>query len=476
MRNIFAYLLGFALLLCSCSVESEPQDNFPPIYPDYLFVTVPPNMAPLNFKVEGASRVRVRINGTMCAKGPYAEFRRGVWKKLTEESDTLKVEVCAKVDGKWMEYLPFDIYVSRDSIDASLVYRRIDPGYELYAKMGIYQRELNSFKERAVYVNNSVGVGCVNCHSFAKGNPENMQLHFRGQNGGSLIAVAGESAVFNMKNGLTLGTVYPYWHPDGRYIAYSVNDIRQSFHNLPGKVLEVYDLASDIAVFDASERELLVYPILQDSTRFETFPAFSADGKTLYFCSAPSTRDFGNIHYGLYSIDFDSESAGVGDEIVPVWCSDGKSASFPRPSYDGKYLMFTVSDFGNFSIWHPEADLYMIDLQDGSVRPLEELNSSDTESYHSWSTGSKWIVFSSRREDGRHTRLYFSHIDPEGRWSKPFLLPQKNPDRNTELLQSYNIPEFCNGNVEVDAKRIASGSRLPIEAREILPEKPSGRR
>lgn len=466
MRKTVAYFLSLVLIL-ACSPAGERQDCLPPIYPDYTFVTIPENIAPLNFKVERASRVRVSVNGIVCARGCYASFNERQWRKLTSVNDTLKVEVDARIDGKWLEYEAFEIYVSRDTIDQTIVYRRLDPGFELYAKMGIYQRELGSFKEHAVYLNNSVGVGCVNCHSFAKANPSMLQLHFRGSNGGTLLKTGSESKVLNMKNDLTLGTVYPYWHPDGRFIAYSVNDIRQSFHNLPGKVLEVYDLASDVTVYDTERNELLVYPVLQDSTRFETFPAFSADGKTLFFCSAPASRDFENIRYSLYSIGFNPQDGSVSEDISPVWQSEGKSASFPRPSYDGKYLMFTVSDFGNFSIWHPEADLYQMDLTSGEVRQLDELNSSDTESYHSWSSDSKWVVFSSRREDGRYTRLYISHLGLDGRWSKPFLLPQKDPDYNIELLQSYNIPEFCNGKIEVDAGPVADKMRTPVKARKV---------
>lgn len=465
MKKSLIYIAIIALTLAACSPVCEQLEILPPIYPDYCNVTVPEDIAPLNFMVEGASSVRVTINGKLCAKGTYAKFKESVWKKLAAGCDTLGLKVCAKTEGRWVEFKPFDIYVSRDPIDATVVYRRLDPGFELYAKMGIYQRDLGSFRERAVYLNNTVGVGCVNCHSFAKGDPDNMQLHFRGENGGSLIKTDGKGEVFNMKNDLTLGTVYPYWHPEGRYIAYSVNDIKQSFHNLPGKVLEVYDLASDVTVYDTEQQELLVYPLLQDSTRFETFPAFSADGGTLYFCSAPASTDFGSIRYSLYSTDFNFADGTVGDTITPVWQAEGRSVSFPRPSYDGNYLVFTVSGFGNFSIWHPEADLWMMDLRDGSARALDELNSAGTESYHSWSTNSKWIVFSSRREDGRHTRLYISHLNSDGRWSKPFLLPQKNPAYNIELLQSYNIPEFCTGKVEVNATQVALKNRTPVKAK-----------
>ena len=43
----------------------------------------------------------------------------------------------------------------------------------------------------------------------------------------------------------------------------------------------------------------------------------------------------------------------------------GKSLTWPRPSYDGKYLLFTLMDYGYFSIWHEESDQWLLDLQTG---------------------------------------------------------------------------------------------------------------
>jgi len=468
MKRILTYTLAFFFAF-SCSV---PEGKFvatgPDIYPDYRDVTVPENIAPLNFSVIGADRVSfVASNGSesVSGRGKYAKFPISKWHSLVKGANELTVCVSARIDGKWRRYKPFVINVSSDSIDRTIVYRRLDPGYELYSKMGIYQRDLGGFREKPVYRNDKVAPGCMNCHSFAKCDPSTSQLHLRGRNGGTLISRNGEQLVLDMKNPLTLGTVYPYWHPEGRYIAYSTNDIRQSFHNRSDRILEVYDLKSDVVVFDTRENEVLVYPALQDSTKMETFPAFSADGKTLYFCRADAGSDFMNIHYELCSVGFDSQKAGIDNDIRTVWSREGKSVSFPRPSYDGKYLLFTVCDFGNFTIWHQEAQLWCLNLQTGECREAVELNSDDAESYHSWSSDSHWVVFSSRRDDGRHTRLYFSKILDDGSFTKPFMLPQKDPGYNTLLLQSYNIPEFCNAPYRVSRKLIESGNREGITAR-----------
>ena len=465
-RNIIIYAAAL-LVAAACNVgEAVKTETLPPIYPDYAGVTVPRGIAPLNFEVEGATRVAVEVTDgsrRLRAAGEYAHFPIGKWHRMLSRADELTVSVRALQDGIWKEYLPFGIYVSGDPIDAGIAYRRVDPGYELYAEMGLYQRTLGNFNERLVYRNDA----CINCHSFAQCDPSSMQLHLRGPKGGTFIRSAAGEEVINMKNPLTIGTVYPYWHPSGRYVAYSVNDIKQSFHNLPGKVLEVYDLESDVVVYDVVERQLLVYPQLQDSTKFMTFPSFSPDGGTLYFCCTGADPDFRNHHYSLCSVPFDPLTGKVGDTVTTLWSAEGRSASFPRPSYDGKYIMFTVSDFGNFSIWHPEADLWLLDLRSGEARCISEINSGDTESYHSWSSGSRWTVFSSRRDDGRYTRLYLSHLNDDGSFTKPFMLPQRKPVDNLLMLQSYNIPEFCSAKVSVPKRLLDAEQRNPIEAKYI---------
>lgn len=468
MRRVLAIILGAAVLLSSCaSPRARKVEGCPEIFPDYTFVTVPQTIAPLNFEVTGGDKVYViASNGSksITVRGKFASFPLRKWHKLLSGAQSISLAVKASVDGEWIEYEPFEIYVSADPIDATIVYRKLDPGYELYARMGIYQRELNSFKERVVFENTRSNPGCVNCHSFAVGDPETAQMHFRGTNGGTMIKNGGTQNVYNMSNPLTLGTVYPYWHPGGRYLAYSVNDIRQSFHNIPSKVLEVYDLASDVVVFDTFEEKILVYPELQDSTRFETFPAFSPDGKTLYFCSAPASSDFSQIRYDLCRVGFDPATGQIDGNIQTLWSAEGRSAALPRPSYDGKQLLFSVADYGNFLIWHQETDLYVMDLESEDVQPAEALNSPDTESYHSWSTNSKWVVFSSRRIDGRYTRPYIAYSCGDGTFGKPFQLPQRSPEADLLMLQSYNIPEFCKAPFKIDKRAIWNPEREKIQA------------
>ena len=127
----------------------------------------------------------------------------------------------------------------------------------------------------------------------------------------------------------------------------------------------------------------------------------------------------------------------------------GKSVTWPRPSYDGRYLMFTMLNYGYFSVWHQESDLWMMDLQKGEALPMNEVNSKRSESFHNWTRNSKWFLFTSRRDDNLYTRIYLASVDEHGKATKPFLLPQKEYYRRS--LYSYNTPDFTAKEVELDA-------------------------
>lgn len=475
MKLIVKWIGCLALCLCmSCAeqVESpEMVDTFPDIYPDYIAVTVPVGIAPLNFTMkDDCERIDIRMQGVggkeLHMNDTDVDIDIEEWKQLLKASkgDSIIVTVSAKYDGKWKQYKPFPFYVSNYSIDYGLAYRLIAPGYEVYSKMGIYQRELGSFQEQAVIENTLIPGMCINCHASNRTNSDRLSLHVRGDHGATLMQLEGRLEVLDTKTDSTISAcVYPYWHPSGDYIAYSVNDTKQAFHVVHDERIEVMDNASDIVVYHPETHRLLTSPLLSKKESFETFPVFSADGRKLYFCSAEAQampEDYKKVRYSLCSIDFDLSSGTFGNKIDTLVSASslGKSVSFPRPSYDGKYIMYTLSDYGNFSIWHREADLWLLDLKSGESRNITEVNSPETESYHNWSSNSHWFVFSSRRDDGLYTRLYLASIDDNGNVSKPFMLPQQYPaEYYTELLYSYNVPDFISKPIRMDKQEVEKG-------------------
>lgn len=493
MKNYLICLLSVWLLTaCSHTVNNpEKMEKWPEIYPDYIGVTIPATIAPMNFNYIGGKHERIDVTvkgsrtGEIHINAPTVSFPEKEWHNLltANKGDSLLFTVCIKSEGRWKQYLPFTMYVSDVPIDYGVVYRKIAPGYEVYAQMGIYERDLSSFEERDLLQNTIVPGMCLNCHAFNRTNPNQLSLHIRGQHGATLMQTEGHRELLDTKTDSTLSAcVYPYWHPGGKYIAYSVNQTTQSFHVANAGRIEVMDMASDVLVYRPDTHELLQSPLLQKKEAFETFPAFSPDGRKLYFCSAtskPMPEKYDEIRYSLCCIDFNPDNGTFGERVDTLIHAERlkKSISFPRPSYDGKYIMFTLSDYGNFSIWHKEADLWLLNLQEGSMRAIDEVNSDNTESYHSWSSNSRWFVFSSRRDDGLYTRLYLAYIGADGHVSKPFMLPQKNPQEYYDrLIYSYNVPEFTNQPIQLEHRRIeneiVSGRRVKVKVRSC-PKQPN---
>jgi len=463
------------LLLTACTetVSDARQESAQPrIYPDYLGVTIPVNIAPLNFNMADEEALLVDAvisdshgNSLHSQGGESVDFDLDDWHTLLGQNrgDSLSVTVSAKYEDGWHTYRPFPVYVSPDSIDYGICYRLIEPGYEVWSKMGIYERDLSSFEERPL-IENTQFEGCVNCHSFNRGNPADMSLHIRGKHGATLLRSSyGPVTAYNTRTDRTLGLcVYPYWHPSGRYIAYSTNTTNQLFHNASPNRIEVFDTASDLQVYDVEGNELLLSPLLKQDSIYETFPVFSADGRSLWFCAAKAlpegSLELDSIRYSLCRIGFDPGTGTFGDRIETVIdaAAQHKSVSFPRPSYDGRFLCYTLSDYGQFSIWHHEADLWLMDLATGESRPMTGANSGDTESFHNWSTNSRWLVLSSRRDDGLFTRPYFCHVDEMGKISKAFMLPQRNPRRFYRgRFMSFNVPDFITGPTRFDSRQAA---------------------
>ncbi|MBO4536160.1 MAG: PD40 domain-containing protein [Bacteroidales bacterium] len=468
------------LMLAACSPKERgavPAGVLPAIWPDYVGVTVPATIAPLDFTLPGAQALDVRLtapDGTeLRNRGRTATcFPEKRWAALLRRSagDSVRVSVSGLFDGRWQSFEPFGIRVSADPIDYGLTYRLIEPGYEVYSHMGIYERELASFRQRPL-LENTQFEGCVNCHASRKDDPGTWTLHIRGSHGATLLRLSGEIRAYDTKTDSTLGfCVYPYWHPTGRYIAYSTNSTRQGFHVQQDKLIEVFDLDSDIQVYDVEKNELITAPQVKRPGIWETFPVFSPDGRTLYFTAAAQVEIPGELtqsRYNLLKVSFDPETGTIGEdvELLIDAASQGKSLCFPRPSYDGRYLMYTLCDYGTFPIWHHESDLWLLDLQTGETRPIDEVNSADTDSFHNWSSNSRWFVFSSRRGDGLFTRLYIAHFDENGVAGKPFLLPQRDPKNYDEdLFRSFNVPEFVTGPVPLEKrnaqKRIDASERV----------------
>jgi hypothetical protein len=478
LRGLSAFTVTVALLFLSGCSDNETSavsvDREPQISPDYAGVTIPPNIAPLNFSIlEKAEASVVKIHGPH-GKTVSVSSKKGVvriplrkWKTLLSENrgSELSVDIYTKQQGLWSRYRNITMHVAVETIDPYLVYRLIEPGFVRWNTMGIYQRNLETFQEVPVALNELSDKNCMNCHSFRQNDPSTMLFHVRGMFAGTVLYRNGKLTKVNIADGAMGPVVYPAWHPSGKYVAFSVNKIVQRFHSIPDKTIEVQDTLSEVVLYNVETNKVSSCSALSSSDRLQTLPCWAPDGRRLYYCSARvvSPDQYDKIRYDLLSIPFDPDKQEFGavDTVVSSE-KTGMSVSFPRISPDGKFALVCMSKYGNFTIWHQESDLYFVNIATKQMSK-PDLNSPQSESFHSWSSNGRWIVFSSRRIDGRFTRPYISYFDEQGTAHKPFVLPQKDPDFYLTFLKSYNVPELLTARIRLTPRELDKVIRSKAE-------------
>lgn len=494
--NFCFLILAVAMMLqlASCGNPSVPSSSkdakcLPAIYPDYCNVTVPCNIAPLNFMLP-SDQYEECVARITSADGKTQTYGDGV-KVLIPESDwhdmlsasigkSLKVEVWGKKDGEWLAFKSFEINVASDSIDGYISYRLIEPTYVAWSYMSISQRNLSTFEESEIF-NNEITMNdrkkgqCINCHSYQNYKTDNMMFHVRLSNGGTVIVNDGKVSRVDLKRDYTISSgVYPSWHPTAKVIAFSTNRTRQAFHTQNPNKIEVYDEASDLIVYDINKDSVIV--VSNDSDLLEIYPTWSPDGKYLYYGkSAPLPEEmkdkdirttYPKVQYNLFRRTFDAATLSFGEEeMVYDAAATDQSLTLARISPDGCYLLFALGHYGCFHSRHHEADIVCIPLEQykGSALTAENsqpldfsmVNSKEySDSYPSWSSNGHWIMVASRRDDGNYSRVYFSYFK-DGKAYKAFEMPQKDPENNTLLLKSYNRPEFMVEPVKISVEEFS---------------------
>jgi hypothetical protein len=463
--------------LCGMGGQARPDgqsvavDRPPAAHPDYSGAVIPPNIAPLNFVIQEPGRayyVKVHSDKGQAIEvsSRTGEIRLGVgpWHRLLAENlggellfdiYVLGRSATAPASGEqdtWTRFAPLRMAIAKEPIDDFIVYRRIRPVHSTYGDMGIYQRDVRSFEEKAVLENTSFDRGCLNCHTFCAHHTDPMLLSIRSR-------VFGSSAILVDGGQVTkIGTKFGYsaWHPSGKLVAFSANDVRQFFHLASDEVRDVVDYDSLVATYRLSDKTVRGVPGLVQKDRLETYPTWSPDGRHLYFCSAPKTWSDGpsfqeaydRIRYDLGRIPYDVNEDRWGEPEMLLTAADtGQSILLPRVSPDGRWLLFTMCDYGCFPVYRQSSDLYLMDLQaDAGTKPRAyrrlDINSDASDSWHCWSSNGRWIAFSSKRLSSLLTRLYLAYVDEQGQVHKPVLLPQKDPRFYDSCLWTFSVPEL----------------------------------
>ncbi len=440
-------------------IDREPQ-----IRPDYAGAVIPPNIAPLNFRIEEPGTAYcARFSSArgdpieVFNEAGVIEIGEKPWHALLEKNrgHELRIDVFARDgDGQWNHFTSLTNQIAPEDIDKFLVYRKMHPTHlRVKGEIGIYFRDLTGFEESELISGMRYENGCVNCHSFPRNRSDTMLLGLRSPKYGVGTLLVEDGTV--RKIGTKFG--YTSWHPSGRLAVYSVNNLPMFYHSSRNEVRDTVDLNSYLACYLNDEKSIRIEPNLARKQHLENWPAWSGDGRYLYFCSTPKLWPdntptppalYDQVRYSLMRVSYDVNEGRWGSLETVLSAKDtGKSIAMLRCSPDGRWLSFCMCSYGYFPAWQEDSDLYLMDLAtcDEAGKPTYhrlDVNSDKSESWQSWSSNSRWIIFSSKRLHGVFTRLFVSYVDPNGTVHKPILLPQKDPAFYESCLRTFNTPEL----------------------------------
>lgn len=471
-------------MICGCGRSPDLRNaskvnRAPRIDPDYTDIVIPPNIAPLNFRIREPFRnyvvtIRAERGETLelTSGNGICQIPPGAWRQVLDSArgGAVYVDVFGQADdGTWTQFQRITNTVAEEPIDPYIVYRRLIPNKCRTTIRGIYQRDLESFRESPLMTTRDGTVRCFNCHTFHQHDPNRFLVHLRNEKPAMMLVIDGRIRTVNTQQGpMFRPLAYASWHPDGNHIAATCNRFISHFpEDARDYYFQALEKRGDMVVYDVENNTLHTTPSVFGREYVETHPCWSPDGKYIYYVRGKeivvtTPDDWNKSRFDMMRIACDVETDTWGEpETVLAASEQQQSCAFPRPSPCGKYVLHVLSDKTTYPIHQESSDLYLLNLATGKDERLDSVCSDRAESYPRWSSNGRWFIFLSSRRDTMSALPYLAYFDQQGDAHKPLVLPQKDPAFYDTFVETYNVVELVKSRVNVSAFRLAEGMQQP---------------
>jgi Tol biopolymer transport system component len=393
------------------------------------------------------------------ALGPEKTFSIEVRGVMQNEASG-RVQVSEPVRFSFSQY-PADDYV---------VARQVGVPFDVQRAPDTFIRDIRTFERNPFLLGRESY--CFNCHNFSSKLGTNgklaYQVRYLGPESHDLRTYL---AVYDFDHGTGWRARLPYdvqmttfcaWSPDGTKLAISANQYIVAAEPITLETQMAGENTSDIGIYDVEQGTTWLLPGADREDRLEIHPEWTPDGKQIVFATAAPGRHPAFVPFDLAIIPYNDGEGGK-PTLIPGASANGRSNYYPRFSPDGRWFCFNESDGGD--LIRSSSDLYLMPATlDAPPHKLECNVPFAADSWHSWSSNSRWILFASKREDGTYARLYMTEIDDQGHASPAIRLPERE-----DLLESFNIPEFVAHVPPVSEHGLYEAIRVEQEPRDIVP-------
>lgn len=488
--QVLGRVLAAIPLVAACGGDAERTVPFPTGHAGQLEVTYPldqtlfpPDVAAPTFVWQDDTAQVDRWSVLLRLAGDEAPLRFRVdaprWQPSRADWETIKARTTAR-DGevavvgldagaRTVSAATFRIRTSTDPVGDALFYREVplpfidavqDPS-RIRWRFGSVDSET-----RPPVVLEDLPV-CGNCHSFSgDGSVLGLDVDYGNDKGGYAVLPVDREIVLDDEKIITWSDyerddgeatfgLLSQVSPDGRYVISTVKD-RAVFVATPEIAFSqlFFPIKGILVVYDRETGEYTPLPGADDPEYVQSNPTWSPDGEWIVFARAKAYRkealeqatsilldekdvpefveDNEPFKFDLYRVPFNGGRGGKAEPIAGA-SHNGMSNFFAKYSPDGKWIVFCQAE--NYMLLMPDSVLYVIPAEGGEPRRLRA-NTPLMNSWHSFSSNGRWLVFSSKAYTP-YTQLFLTHFDEQGRTTPPVVL-----DRFTEPDRAANIPEF----------------------------------